>query len=65
MKVDAKEQKMKEWIQEVLAKDSWVIQFFQKHENVKQGILLLLLFTAKSHLLFLKKIKFSLHDLKM
>lgn len=65
MKVDAKEQKMKEWIQEVLAKDSRVIQFFQKHENVKQGILLLLLFTAKSHLLFLKKIKFSLHDLKM
>lgn len=49
MKVDAMEQKMKEWIQGVLAKDSQVTQFFQKQENVKQGILLLLLFTAKSH----------------
>ena len=57
MKVDAMEQKMKEWIQGVLAKDSQVTQFFQKQENVKQGILLLLLFTAKSHCLFLKKDK--------
>lgn len=34
MKVDAMEQKMKAWIQEVLAKDSQVIQFFQKQGNV-------------------------------
>ena len=56
MKVGAMEQKMKEWIQGVLAKGSQVTQFFQKQENVKQGILLLL-FTAKSHGLFLKKDK--------
>ena len=57
MKVDVMEQKMKERIPGVLAKDSQVTQFFLKQENVKQGILLLLLFTATSHLLFLKKVK--------
>lgn len=52
---------MKEWIQEVSAKDSQVTQFSQKQENVEQGCFS----TANTYLLFLKKDKISLHNLRM